>query len=196
MEFFKKYFSSKHKKFDQDIEEAEDSQIEQMPLDETFVYNFKKNGGKFFYPDDIDDYKDELLRILKFLHTEKYAVLERGYFHFLQKLDIPVTDKIDDNSVLIGGCEYLIADNGSIMTTSKQTKDKRNQELPKKRVFIGLSNQIIESKAEALIEINRKYETYPSNIQTIRSFREGEGNILTESSSHWYDAYLILIESE
>jgi len=191
MEFFKKIFSSKSKSYEK-AQESEQDELQQMPKDELFVYHYKKNGGKFFYPNDMDDFNQELLKLLKYLKVEEYTVIERSYFHFLQKMNVPVTSEIKDDAVLLGGCENLIADQGAIMTTSKQTQNFRNSELPKTRIFIGLSNQIVTSKADALHTINKKYDVYPSNIQTISKFKEPNKNSV---DNKWYDSYLFLIEN-
>ncbi len=191
MEFFKKIFSSKSKSYEKAQEDEQDEMLN-MPKDELFVYQYKKNGGKFFYPSDMDAFNQELLKLLKYLKVEKYTVLERSYLHFLQKMNVPVTSEINDDAVLLGGCESLIADHGAIMTTSKQTQNLRNRELPKTRIFIGLSNQIVTSKADALHIINKKYEVYPSNIQTISIFKEPNKNSV---DNKWYDTYLFLIEN-
>jgi hypothetical protein len=191
MEFFKKFFSSKNKSFDKEQENEQEETLN-MPNDELFVYHYKQNGGKFFYPADMDDFKNELINLLKYLKKDKYTVIERSYLHFLEKMNIPVSTELNENDVLLGGCEHLIADQGAIMTTSKQTQNLRNSELPHIRVFIALSNQIVTSKADALHNINKKYEVHPSNIQTASRFKEPKKNSV---DNKWYDTYLFLIEN-
>ncbi len=191
MEFFKKFFSSKNKSFDKEQENKQEETLN-MPNDELFVYHYKQNGGKFFYPADMDDFKNELINLLKYLKKDKYTVIERSYLHFLEKINIPVNTELNEKNVLLGGCEHLIADQGAIMTTSKQTQSLRNNELPHIRVFIALSNQIVTSKADALHNINKKYEVHPSNIQTISLFKEPKQDSI---DNKWYDTYLFLIEN-
>ncbi len=191
MEFFKKIFSSKSKDYDKD--EVEDiDQLTKMPVDEHFVFRFKENGGKFFYPEDMDSFASELLKLLKYLKKDRFSVIERSYLHFLEKLKVPCTTELTKDAVLLGGCESLIAEEGAVMTTSRQTKNFRNIDLPNTRVFIALSNQITLSKADALREINKKYEDYPSNIQTLSVFKKNKEG---EVSENWFDTYLFLIEN-
>jgi len=194
MHFLKRFFSSKSKSYNVINEIMEDDRkIKQMSLDEQFVHHFIKKGGKFFYPDDMDDFKLELLTLLQYLKIPHFTVLERSYYHFLQKLEVPVTlEEINQNGALLGGCESLIAEEGAIMTTAIHTKEYRNDELPKKRVIIALSNQIIPNKRAALININKQYEKPPSNIQTMSIFAPPKDDL---SGGKWYETYLFLIEN-
>ncbi len=190
MQFLKKFFFNKNKNYEKD-REMEEEKIQQLPLDEIFVINFKKNGGKFFYPEDMDELTRELKAILEISGENDYQILERAYLHFLNKIEVPVKEYIDNKGILIGGCEYLIADDGAIMTTSKQLKHYRNDKLPQKRVIIATSNQIVKDKRHALEEINKKYEEYPTNIQTISHFKEDENDL---NGNNWIETYLFLIE--
>ena len=36
-----------------------------LPVDEKFTYNFKKNGGKFLYCENLNEVKDQFLNILE-----------------------------------------------------------------------------------------------------------------------------------
>ena len=192
MDFLKRIFSSKTKKYDHLDEEQEVLKTQQMSIDELFVYNYKQKGGAFFYPGDIDEFKESLLQLLNYLNVESYMVLEQPYFRFLKKLNIPVNDHLDQNGVLLGGCEALIADEGAIMTTSDHTKEYRNSELPQRRVIVALSNQITPNKSQALTLINNKYEKPPANIQTMSIFAQPENDL---SGNNWYETYLFLIEN-
>jgi len=192
MDFLKKIFSSKSKDYKHLQEQTEENKVAAMEDDERFVYLFIQKGGKFFYPDDMDDFKVELLKILKYLKMDSYAVIERSYFHLLKKLKVPVKFSFEAGDVLLGGCESLIADEGAIMTTSKHTGEYRNVELPQKRVIIGLSKQIVPNKSQALIAINKRYDTPPANIQTMSVFNKPENDL---SGGKWYETYLFLIEN-
>ncbi len=192
MDFIKKFFSSKSKTYEHIEREESAGKEAGMAMDEQFVYHFIQKGGHFFYPDDMDDFKQELLKLLKYLNIDSYLVLERSYWHFMKKLDVPVTSGLNESAVLLGGCEFLIADEGAIMTTATHTKAYRNNELPKTRVIVALSNQITPNKTQALIEINNKYEKPPANIQTISIFAKPKDDLL---GNKWYDTYLFLIEN-
>jgi L-lactate utilization protein LutC len=190
MQFLKKFFSNKNKNYDKE-NELDTDELNQLPVDEIFVVNFKKNGGKFFYPENMEELTKELAAILNINNEEKYQFIERAYYHFLKKINIPSKEFKSKKGIIIGGCEYLIAEDGAIMTTSKQLKHYRNDELPQKRVIIATSNQIVRDKRQALEEINKKYEDYPTNIQTISTFKETDDDL---NGNSWVETYLFLIE--
>ncbi len=190
MQFLKKFFSNKNKNYDKE-KQSEEVELNNLPLDEIFVINFKKNGGKFFYPADMNELTIELKNILKINNENKYNFIERAYYHFLKKIGIPANEFKNNNGILIGGCEYLIAVDGAIMTTSKQLKHYKNNEVPHKRVIIATSNQIVKDKRQALEEINKKYEIYPTNIQTSSNFKENSDEL---NGNNWVETYLFLIE--
>ncbi len=192
MDFFKKIFSSKSKTYDSLKESHPEDKTAQMTDDELFVFNFIKNGGQFFYPEDMDEFKTELLKLLTHLDIPYYNVLERSYYHFLNKLHIPAEFGFSKQGILLGGCESLIATEGAIMTTEKHTSNYRNTDLPHKRVIVALSSQITSTKNQALSNINKKYETPPANIQTMSIFAPPTDAL---QSGNWYEVYLFLIEN-
>ncbi len=192
MDFFKRLFPSKSKKYEHLDDEQDSLQTSNMSIDELFVYNYKQKGGAFFYPEDLADFKESLLQLLQYLNEEEYIVLEAAYLQFLHKMQIPVTDQLDQTGILLGGCEMLIANEGAIMTTAVHTKEYRNPELPQRRVIIALSNQITPNKSQALTDINNKYEKPPANIQTMSIFARPKNDL---SGNMWYETYLFLIEN-
>ena len=191
MQFFKNFFSSGKKNYDQLPDETDNLQ-KQLPIDEQFVVNYKQAGGKFFYPEDMNELQLQLKALLKMLQAEKFIALDRGYYHFLKKLKLPVTSKNNKEEILIGGCEYLIAEEGAILVSSKNILHYRNSELPRKRVFIATTDQIVQDKREALEKINKKYKDYPSNIQSFSKFSKDRQN--DDTSAFWADTSLFLIE--
>ncbi len=190
MQFFKNLFSSNKKDYNKIQKEAEETRMN-LPLDEMFVVNYKKAGGKFFYPENMEELQNQLKGLLKLLNEDRFVAIDRGYYHFLIKLKLPVTSKIENNGILIGGCEYLIAEEGAILVSSKNILNYRNNELPHKRIFITTTDQIVKDKREALEKINKKYEEYPSNIQSFSKFKKKEAE---EEGLFWMDASLFLIE--
>ncbi len=193
MQFLKKFFAKKNKHIDNDFSGEQNIDKSELETDELFVVNYKEKGGKFFYPESMEDLTEQLEIILKLTGQERYAVIERSYYHFLQKIKIPVTGDVKKSDILLGGCEYLMASEASILMTSKQLKNFRNSQLPKQRVIIATSDQIVFDKQKALQEINKKYDEYPSNIQSFSNFTKSNDDLL---GNQWYETYLFLIEKE
>ncbi len=192
MNFIKKFFSSKTKTYENQLDKAVEGPSKKLPLDEMFVHNFVKKGGRFFYPENMEDFRLELLKLLKYLKLQKFGVIENSYALFLNKLHIPVTTDWKKAGILLGGCEYLIAQEGAILTTAQNSQSWRNHELPHRRVIIALANQIVAHKTDALIKINNKYKKPPANIQTMSIFAQSKDDLL---GGKWYETYLFLIEN-
>ena len=193
MKFFKKYFTSKPEKYTENAETSLEENQRQLPIDEFFVSNFVNKGGKFFYPENMDDFKSELIKLQGYLKIDHFSVWERSYLHFLKKLKVPVKYGFEMNDVFLGGCESLIAEEGAIMTTGEHTGEFRNADLPKKRVIIAMSSQILSNKAQALSDINRRHDHPPSNIQTISVFAQPDNDLMGKL---WFETYLFLIENQ
>ena len=192
MNFIKKLFLKKVKKDDDGIQKGVKKNVEHLPVDEVFVRNFVKKGGYFFYPENLDYLEIELRKILKFLNLSSFGVIEPEYKQLLTKLNIPFTAEWQKVNNLLGGCEHLIANEGAILTTEKNSRSWRNQELPKHRIIIALASQIVSHKTEALIKINNNYQKPPANIQTMSIFAKPADGL---SVGTWYKTFLFLIEN-
>jgi hypothetical protein len=190
MNFIKRFFPKKARSYPEMPSENQDAN--NLSLDEQFVSKFINKGGHFYYPKDLENLKITLLQTLSITNNDKFLVLEKDYNHLLNKLNIPYTNNLNESRILISGCEFLIVDEAAIMTTARNTKDYRHNELPQQRVVIAMTNQIVQSKNDALIMINNSYEKPPANIQTISIFAEPSDDLL---GSHWYKTFLFLIEN-
>jgi L-lactate utilization protein LutB len=78
-----------------------------------------------------------------------------------------------NSSFFLTTCEYIIADNGAILFSSNQIKEKKPKELPDTFVVLASTSQIVESIGEGLrgIKFNSK-GSIPSNITTLKNFQE------------------------
>ena len=90
---------------------------------------------------------------------------------------------IECNTIL-SSCEYLIANQGKVMLSSKQLGPNRIKNLPKEHIIIAYSSQIVKNINDAMSGINTRYinEGLPSTITTIKSSKENtesntDGNI-------------------
>ena len=98
-------------------------------------------------------------------------------------------------SFLLANCENLIADEGSILFSSKQIKQHKPNELPANIVIIATTSQIIETKSDGLSVIKKKYvKDYPTNITTIKYFKKAIDEDFTQYGSSAKNLYLLLLE--
>lgn len=169
---------------------------QQIPVDELFTYNFKKNGGKFIYCENLSEVHDQFLNIL-----EENDWFECGVLCFEPKLySLLDENKLDyaktsNPKFLLATCENLIADEGSILFSSNQIKQNKPNELPANIVIYATTSQILGSKSDGLREIKKKYDKdYPTNITTIKYFEKAKEEDFLQYGSIAKNLYLLLLE--
>lgn len=169
---------------------------EQLPTDELFTTNFRKNGGKFLYCDNLPEVHEQFLNILEendwfeceaLCYNEKlYSLLEENKLTY----NNPSKPKF-----LLAGCENLIANEGSILLSSKQIKQNKPNELPANIVIFATTSQIVKAKSDGLRHIKQKYDKeYPTNITTIKYFEKAKVEDFLQYGTDPKNLYLLLLE--
>jgi hypothetical protein len=198
MSLFKKLFGSGNDSSEEN-KEKEVSPFNpevKIPIDELFTFNFKKNGGKFLYCETLEELKDQFLNILEENDWFECDVdcYESSLFYLLDE------NKLNHNipkepKFLLCCCENLIADEGSVLLTSNQIKQRKPHELPSNMVVFAKTSQILENKSEGLREIKRRYDKdYPTNITTIKYFEKAKEEDFMQYGSAAKNLYLLLLE--
>lgn len=198
MSLFRKFFGSNNPASEEGIdkENIPFSLNSDTPLDEQFIYNFKKNGGKFLYCENETEVKEQFENILEendwfegeamCYQPELFGILEENNITHL---------KTTNPSFLLANCENLIADEGSILFSSNQIKQHKPNELPDNIVIVATTSQIIETKSDGLSVIKKKYiKDYPTNITTIKYFKKAVDEDFTQYGSSAKNLYLLLLE--
>ncbi|WP_339658704.1 lactate utilization protein B/C [Flavobacterium frigidarium] len=198
MSLFSKFFGSSSSAADEEKvrEEQETSNINNMSVDEQFTYHFKKNGGKFLYCENMDELKEQFENILEENDWFESQVL--CYDHKLFGL-------LDENRLrygmtsnpkfLFSTCENLIAEEGSILFSSKQIKQHKPNELPTNIVVYATTSQMLATKSDGLTAIKKKYERdFPTNITAIKYFEKAKEENFTQYGSSPKNLYLLLLE--
>ncbi len=170
----------------------------QLPLDEQFTYNFRQNGGKFLYcitPQEILEAFDNIL-----LENDWY---EKDVFCF----DTDLTNRFDgfnlnfnksvSSKFYLTKCESLVANDGAILFSSNQIKEKKMHEIPANIVVFATTSQFAENISEGMRIIkNKAAGKIPSNITTIKDFEtesKEEKDFMSYGSST-KNLYLLLLE--
>ncbi|TGD58280.1 lactate utilization protein B/C [Flavobacterium humi] len=199
MSIFKKIFGSSSDASN-DAGESEYSPFHdlhsQLPIDEQFTHNFKKNGGKFLYCENVAELNEQFENILEendWFESEALC-LEPRLFKMLQENNISF-DKPTNPKFLLASCENLVADEGSVLFSSNQIKQNKPNELPDSIVLVATTSQIILSKSDGLREIKKRYTTdYPTNITTIKYFEKVKEEDFLHYGSSQKNLYLLLLE--
>ncbi len=198
MILFKKFFSANNpsSEDDKDNEQSQFLPEVNMAVDEAFIYHFKKNGGKFIYCENKKEVSEQFENILEENDWFENEVLcfDTTIFTLLDENKLPY-DKVANPTFLLASCENLIAEEGSILFSSKQIKQLKPHELPVNIVVIANTSQILGAKSDGLSAIKKKYERdYPTNITTIKYFEKAKEEDFTQYGSSAKNLYLLLLE--
>ena len=172
MSLFRKIFGSGNDASNEENQNQYNSSNSDLsiPVDEKFTYNFKRNGGKFLYCENMEEVKEQFENILEendwfesdavCFEPRLYSLLDENKLNY----ERPVSPKF-----LLASCENLIADEGSVLFSSNQIKQNKPNELPANIVILATTSQILENKSDGLRVIKKKYDKdYPTNITTIK----------------------------
>ncbi len=198
MSLFRKFFGSSNDD-SSDEEKENDSNFQNtsnLAIDEQFIFNFKKNGGKFIYCENQQEIAEQFENILEENDWFESEVMcfEPKLFKLLEENKLTHSNP-EIPKFLLANCENLIADEGSILFSSNQIKQNKPHELPSDIVIIANTSQIIRSKGDGLSIIRKKYMgDYPTNITTIKYFEKAKDEDFTQYGSSAKNIYLLLLE--
>ncbi|SFN40602.1 hypothetical protein SAMN05421741_10519 [Paenimyroides ummariense] len=197
MNIFKKFLSSfSSPRQDKNEEEGKYLPEKETPVDEQFTHNFKTNGGKFLYCENEEELDENFISILQENDWFEIEALtfEKGLQHFLS--DNKLNYKNPANPIfLLTSCESLIAQDGSILFSSKQLFHYKPNELPKNIIVVAKASQITRSKSDGLRNIKIRYANeIPTNITTMQHFKESKNDDFLQYGIQAKNFYLLLLE--
>mgnify|MGYP001334815476 FL=1 len=170
------------------------------PIEERFTYFFTENGGKFLYCENKPECENFFLQIIEENNWEDAEILcyDESLLEFTSennKLNISKTNL--NSKFFLTGCEFLVANDGSLLICAEQIKSHKVNDLPLNFIVIAKISQITDTLSEGLNRIKNKYpNNLPTNITSIKNFKNLEKentNFLTYGSSA-KNLYLLLIE--
>lgn len=197
MSLFRKIFGSGNDASDEENQsEYNTPPASNLPVDDLFTFNFKKNGGKFIYCENLNEVKEQFENILEENDWFESDVLchESKLFNLLEENKLNYTNPTQPK-FFFATCENLIADEGSVLFSSNQIRQKKPNELPDNIVILTTTSQILESKSDGLRSIKKKYDKdYPTNITTIKYFEKVQEEDFLTYGSCAKNLYLLLLE--
>jgi len=197
MSLFRKIFGSGNDASEEDNQSEYNSPKKSLlPVDELFTYNFKKNGGKFLYCENLAEVKEQFENILEENDWYESDVLcyESKLYNLLDENKLNY-DNPKNPKFFLASCENLISDEGSVLFSSNQIKHHKPNELPDNIVILATTSQILESKSDGLRVIKKKYvKDYPTNITTIKYFEKVQDEDFLTYGSSAKNLYLLLLE--
>jgi hypothetical protein len=201
MSLFRKLFGSKSDLEKEGVKSGDRGKYMpeiKLPIDERFTINFKANGGKFLYCEDLNETFQSLQNIIEEndWQEKKALIFDENLKDKFKNSNLDTTKKISESSFFLTTCENLIANDGSLLICSNQILEKKLQELPDNFIVFATTSQIVENIGEGLRGIKSKNrQSIPSNITTIKHFKSSsdEKDFLSYGSSS-KNLYLLLLE--
>ncbi len=199
MSLFRKIFgSSKDSRNEiQDDERGKYMPEIKLPIDERFTINFKANGGKFLYCEDIDEVNQNLNSIIQEndWKDKKVLLFNERLANKFKNFDFETSKNISDCTFFFTTCEFLISNDGSLLISSNQIAEKRLKELPPNFIIFATTSQFVETIGEGLRGIKEKNRNkIPTNITTIKHFKACDDKDFLSYGSSSKNLYLLLLE--
>lgn len=192
MNFLKKLFN---------LSSQEEPVVEKHPvnlsMDDLFVHNFLKKGGKFLYCVKNTEVIENLKNVLSENNWNELFLLNKNLENFLTEEVVKITTKFSDETPVFTTCEHLIADNGDILFSSNQLGSTRLSDFPKNFIIYATTSQIVKNSGQGLtgIKMNHKLDL-PTNISAIKNYdiNKSDDNFLNYGNNNSKNLYLLLLE--
>ena len=115
-----------------------------LPTDERFMLNFKNNGGKFLYCESNEEVMEVFDNIMleNDWYEKKSCCFDSGLREKFADYNLEFTFS-GEAAFFLSTCEYLIANDGSILISSNQIKEKKLGELPYNFVILASTSQLL-----------------------------------------------------
>ncbi len=168
-----------------------------LPIDEQFTINFKANGGKFLYCENMQEVNTSLKNILKENNWSDQNVLifDERLNDMFKDFNLKSTKVVSESTYFLSTCEYLISDDGSLLISSNQIAEKKLKELPTNFIIYATTSQFVQNIGEGLRGIKGKNkDKIPTNITTIKHFKTIEDKDFLTYGSSSKNLYLLLLE--
>lgn len=168
-----------------------------LPIDEKFTINFKANGGKFLYCENMQEIHNNLQDILRENGWEDQPVyiIDQRLKELFKGFDLNVNKNVSECTYFLSTCEYLIADDGSLFISSNQIAEKKLKDFPPNFIIYATTSQFVESISEGMRGIkNKNRDKIPTNITTIKHFKTLEDKDFLTYGSSSKNLYLLLLE--
>lgn len=200
--FFKSFFRNKK---NEDETKEKELDYKYLPkkdeyIEERFTKNFSENGGKFLYASSREECNDFFQKILDENNWNKKTILcfKKNLINdFFNDINFETNKTNLNSNLLITGCEFLVAKDGSILVSAHQIKSYKIKDIPINIIVLAKTSQLSETVSKGLEGIRIKYSNnLPSNITSIKNFNCEENeklNFLTYGTSS-KNLYLILLE--
>jgi L-lactate utilization protein LutC len=198
--FIKSFFKKNKSNDKEDKLEGKYMPKKKAPIEERFTYNFTKNGGKFLYCEnksECDSFFSQIIEENKWNDVEILCYDDTLLDFFKEKKELNISKTNLNSKFLLTRCEFLVANDGSLLICAEQIKSHKVIDLPQNFIVFAKISQFTETLSGGLNGIKNKYpNNLPTNITTIKNFNSLEKentNFMTYGSAA-KNLYLLLLE--
>lgn len=192
MKYLKKLFKRSQKE-DKEIQKQEVN----LSLDDLFVHNFIKKGGKFLYCLEKEEIFENIKNILLENSWNSLVVTDSKLPPFLDEKEVFIDETHKKSIPFFTTCEHLIADSGNILFSSNQLKSTKLSELSENFIVFARTSQLVQNTGEALTGIKTNFKNaLPTNISAVKDFEinKEDDTPLNFGNSCTKNLYLLLLE--
>ena len=197
MNLFNKIFSAKKEESTKEEGLKSIYDLENLSLDDIFVHNFIKKGGKFLYCTLQEEVNQNLLNIIDENSWDDVLCFDNDLSKLLTIIGKNGDSIIAKNKPLFTRCEHLISENGSVLFSSNQVQQHKIAELPSHFIVFAKTSQLVRTTSEGLMGIRKNYKkNFPTNISSIKSYMPSKVNddFLSYGNTNAKSLYLLLLE--
>ena len=163
-----------------------------------FAEKFTQKGGKFIFSEDVKSTDKFFKLILEENHWSTQDILcfdpqliQRFGLETLAEHFNP-----QDFKVLLIGCEYLIANKGTVLICHHQLKDFKLESLPDFIIVYSGLGKFVNDVSEGMSNLKNKYaDQLPTNITTLNVKNSKDENDFLSYGNSAKNLYLVLQES-
>jgi hypothetical protein len=192
MKYLKKLFKRSQKE-DNEIQKQEVN----LSLDDLFVHNFIKKGGKFLYCLEKEEIFENIKNILLENSWNSLVVTDSKLPPFLDEKEVFIDETHKKSIPFFTTCEHLIADSGDILFSSNQLKSTKLSDLSENFIVFARTSQLVQNTGEALTGIKTNFKNaLPTNISAVKDFEmnKEDDTLLNFGNSCTKNLYLLLLE--
>jgi len=167
-----------------------------LSLDDLFVHNFMKKGGKFLYCEKKQEVIENFDKILLENNWKEVGLLDDKLTSFFNNND-NLLKIFKEDTPIFTSCEHLIADSGDILFSSNQLGSTKLTEYPDNFIVYATTSQLVKNTGQALTGIKTNAtKSLPTNISAVKNYilNKNDDNFLNYGNSNSKNLYLLLLE--
>lgn len=140
----------------------------ELDLPNSFKERITSLKGSFFNCKSIEEFQERLVELLNDKKESEIMCIEENIRNYLPS-DLEISDSFSsDCNISITGCEYIVAQTGSVIVSAAQTGSRRAFAYPSTHIVIARKEQLIGELSDSIMKVSERYKTgLPSQITVI-----------------------------